>query len=106
MYNKMVIPKGMPIARHVPRPEIEVPPGELPLIPKDAPPEKSVQELWKAQVRTFDLSDEEQRLAYEAVWQRVTDGLAKVSPDHRIDFHNGKYIAYLRWADFSYKLPT
>jgi hypothetical protein len=106
MQNKMVIPKGMPIARHVPRPEVNVPQGELPLIPKDAGPDKAVQEVWTAHVKTFDLSNEEQCSQYEAIWQRVTDGQARVSPDAKVEFHDGKYIAYLRWADFSYKLPT
>jgi hypothetical protein len=100
------VPRGVPIARFQPPAEVPIAPGqEVPLIAKDAPAERKLQEIWTAKTRTFDLSNDEQREAYDAVWQRITDGHATMS-ESRVDFHEGKYVALLRWADFSYKLPT
>lgn len=99
------IPKGVPVARFRPPPTVAVPPsGELPMIAKDTPDSRKVQEVWVTQIRVFDLSDDTQRGAYETVWQKITDGLAIVA-EHRVDFHEGRYVALLRWADLTYKLP-
>lgn len=106
MAQMLRIPKGVPIARAQPRPLVQIPEGvqELPLIDKDMPPERHVQEVWRAHVRTFNLSEDAQREEYERVWQRITDGHA-VSCESRVEFHDGKFLALLRWADFEYKLP-
>lgn len=101
------VPRGVPVARFQPPAKVELPAGtsEIPLIPKDGPPERKLQEVWTAKARVFDLSDAAQLAEYEKVWQRITDGHATFS-ESRIDFHAGKYVALLRWADFSYKLPN
>jgi hypothetical protein len=100
------VPRGVPIARFQPPAQVPIGPGqEVPLIAKDAPADRKLQEVWTARTRVFDLADVEQVKEYEKVWQRITDGHATFS-ESRIDFHEGKYVALLRWADFSYKLPT
>lgn len=101
------VPKGVPIARFHPPAKVALPPGtqEIPLIPKDGPADRKLQEVWAAKARVFDLSDAAQLAEYEKVWQTITDGHATLS-ESRIDFHEGKYVALLRWADFSYKLPN
>lgn len=100
------VPRGVPVARFHPPAHVELPAGaEVPLIPADAPPEKKLQQVWVAKARVFNLSDDTQRREYEEVWQRVTDGHATIS-ESRVDFHNGSYVALLRWADFVYKLPS
>lgn len=99
------VPKGVPVARFTPSPLVAVPPsGELPLISKDAPDNKKLQEVWNSNVRIFDLSDDNARAAYEKIWQAITDGHAMIG-EHRVDFHEGKYTALLRWAALTYKLP-
>jgi hypothetical protein len=104
--SRMVhVPKGVPIARFVPPPQLEVPAGaELPILSNDSSPEKKLQELWGAKVGIFNLSDPEQLAAYERVWQLITDKQGAAC-EHRIDFYEGKYSALLRWIIFEYKLP-
>lgn len=100
------VPKGVPVSRFMPPPMVQVPVGsELPLISKDSSAEKKLQQMWISKIRIFDLGDPEQLAAYAAVWQKITDGHAGMS-EHRVDFHDGKYTALLRWADFEYKLPN
>lgn len=100
------VPKGVPIARFRPPAQVTVPKGqEVPLIAKDGPADRKLQEVWVAQARVFDLSNAEQLSQYRDVWQKITDGHATLS-EHRVDFYNGAYTALLRWADFTYKLPN
>lgn len=101
------VPRGVPVARFHPPAKVPLPAGvsEIPLIPKDGPADRKLQEVWTAKVKVFDLSDDTQREEYAAVWQKITDGHATMS-ESRVDFLNGKYVALLRWADFSYKLPN
>jgi hypothetical protein len=104
--QSLKVPPGLPISRFRERPTVAVPPGsELPLIDKATTPEKRIQEIWNAKVRVFDLSKEEQLKEYEAVWQDVCLGKCMVS-EHKTEFHNGTYIALLRWAALEYRLPT
>jgi hypothetical protein len=78
---------------------------EIPLIDPKGPKEAQVKEYWTAKVRTFRLSEDADRQAYEDIWQAVCDGLAVVS-EHRLDFDatNSCYLAFLRWASISYKV--
>ena len=95
------IPKGVPTVRTQPQPSVEVPSdGQLPLIDKDRP----LQQVWNAKVGMFDLGDDLQCEAYRLAWQKITDGQAVMS-ENKVEFHNGKYLAYLRWAEFTYTLP-
>lgn len=100
------IPEGMPIARHRPPPKVEIPEGvtELPLMDGKSPDKQKLQEIWTAQVEVFDLSDDEQLKAYKRVWQKVTDGHARVC-EHRTEFSGTGFLALLRWADLSYNIP-
>lgn len=100
------VPPGLPVSRYRETRVVQLPSTqtELPLIDKKTPPEKQVQEVWVAQVGVFNLADDAQRKKYEEVWQRVCNKIAIVS-ESRTEFHNGSYIALLRWADFEYKLP-
>jgi hypothetical protein len=100
------VPRGVPVARYKPPAKVEIGPGaEIPLIPKDGPDERKLQEVWVAHARVFRLNNAEDLRAYEEVWQKVTDGLAVMS-ESRVDFTDGQYVALLRWADFVYKLPN
>ena len=105
--STLKVPRGLPIARYKETPVVQLPEAqtELPLIDKKTPPEKRIQEVWVAQVGVFDLANDEQRKKYEEVWQRVCNSRAIVS-ETKTEFHNGSYIALLRWSDLEYKLPT
>jgi hypothetical protein len=101
------IPSGVPVARFRPPPSVTVPAGqEVPLISKDAPPEKRVQEVWVVHVKAFNLSDAADADAYEKVLQKIVDNQAIEMSNSRVDFHDGRYTALLRWAEFVYKLPS
>jgi len=107
MAKTLRIPHGVPIARHKPAPKINVPNGrETPLFHPDDPDEKKLQQIWIVKVRIFDLSKPEDARDYQEAWQKITDGHAVKSED-RIDFNSerGTYIAFLRWAEFDYRLP-
>lgn len=103
------LPPSMNPARFTPPKQVELPEGvsQIPLIAPTDPGYKQVQEIWTARVRVFDLSKEEDIKEYEQVWQNVCDGLAKIS-DNQVHFveKKGTYIALLRWAALSYKLPA
>jgi len=94
------MPKGVPTVRFQPTPSVDVPTGQLPLIDKDHP----IQQVLVARVGIFDLADQGQSDDYAHAWQKITDGQGAVS-ENKVEFHNGKYIAYLRWAEFTYTLP-
>jgi hypothetical protein len=94
------MPKGIPTVRYQPPPQVDVPGGQLPLIDQDHP----LQQVLNAKVGVFDLSDDNQAEAYRLAWQKITDGHGAVS-ENKVEFHAGKYIAYLRWAEFTYALP-
>ena len=82
--------------------------GEIPLIdPKKDDPSKQVQEIWLAHAEIFDLSNDDARKRYEAVWQGVCNGEAKIS-EHLVNFvaDKGTYVAFLRWSTFKYKVPS
>ncbi len=107
--SALKLPKGLPTARYKPPPVVEIPPGvdELPLIDKETPDKKKIQEIWNARVRVFKLSDPEDLIEYEKVWQAICDGLA-VMCEHRTEFSatTGEFVALLRWADLKYKVPA
>lgn len=109
MANVLRLPRGLPTVRHRPKPPVAVPAGleEIPLIDKNTPDEEKIQEVWVAKVGIFDLSDTTQRDDCQRIWQLVCDGQARMC-ENRTDFieSTGKYIAYLRWAEFEYKLPS
>ncbi len=106
MRRALDLPKGMPVTRHQPKPRVEIPEGvrELPLFDKDTPPDQQIQQVWHARVKVFDLTDDTQRDEYERVWQLVCDGQAQVS-ENNTQFHEGKFLAFLRWSEFEYKVP-
>jgi hypothetical protein len=103
---QMALPKGIPVARHTPPKHVVVPEGELPLIDPKDPPNKQIQEVWTARIKVFDLSNDVQREEYEKVWQAVCDGNARIS-ESQVNFvaSDAKYVALLRWADLTYKIP-
>lgn len=106
MARSIPVPPGVPVARFVPPPQVQVPDGApVPLISANAPDGEKVQQCWVARVRVFHLDRDDERQAYEAVWQKVTDGHALVS-ETRVDFYQGAYVAFLRWVEFEYKLPS
>ncbi len=106
MKRALSLPRGLPTVRHRPKPQVEIPAGvkEIPLIDKNTPEEEQIQEHWIAHAKVFDLTDDTQLAEYEGVWQLACDNLGRVV-DNQVEFHDGKYLAYLRWAEFSYKLP-
>lgn len=106
MRRVLDLPHGMPITRFRPKPRVELPEGtrELPLFDKDTPPDQQIQQVWVARARVFDLTDDTQRGDYEKVWQLVCDGQARVS-ENSTEFHDGRFLAFLRWAEFDYKVP-
>jgi hypothetical protein len=100
------LPPGVPTARVKPPPLVEIPNGtEIPLIDKNHPSDKKVQELFKARVRIFNLSKAKDLDDYEKVWQLITDQHA-LCCEHRVDITAGKYTALLRWIEKVYKVPT
>jgi hypothetical protein len=105
----MKLRPGIPVVRHVPHPEVHIPPEvkELPLIDKSSPDDMKIQQVWRARTKVFDLSDANQLGEYEKVWQLICDGHAQAMPDSKVDFvpSSGKYVAFLRWAEFDYKVP-
>jgi len=112
MAQSLKLPKGIPTSRYQPPPLVEVPAGvdELPLVDKQTPSEKQIQEHWVARVRVFDLSDSGEGgdlEKYERIWQQIADGHA-VLCEHRTEFQesSGKFVALLRWADRKYKVPS
>ena len=94
------IPTGVPTVRAKAQAQVEVPSGQLPLIDKDKP----LQQVWNARVGIYDLSDTNQAEEYRMAWQKITDGQGMMS-ENKVEFHDGKYLAYLRWAEFTYTLP-
>jgi hypothetical protein len=109
MAKALNLPKGLPTARYRPSPKVEIPDGvsELPLIDKDTPPDKQVQEHWVAHVRVFRLNDPEELAEYTKVWQMICDGHA-VQSERRTEFKpdTGEFVALLRWAELRYKVPS
>lgn len=106
MAKTLRIPHGVPIARHKPNPKITVPGGETPFFHPDDPDDKKLQQIWHVKVRVFDLSKPEDVEEYQQAWQKITDGQA-VCSEQKTDFDSerGTYIAFLRWAEFDYRLP-
>lgn len=99
------IPRGLPIARHIPAPTVEVPAdSEVPLFGKDDKAENKLQQIWTAKIKVFNLNDEKELIEYTKVWQLITDGKGTIS-ESTTNFHDGKYSALLRWSEFSYKIP-
>jgi hypothetical protein len=81
--------------------------GGIPLVggPRD-PEDKQVQHRYMARVSVFDLSKEDQRVAYEAVWQTAYDQAGGIV-ESRIDFDaaNARYMAVVRWYSNAYLPP-
>lgn len=85
---------------------VEVPGGEIPLIDGNDPESRQVQERMVAHVQVFDLSNDEQVLAVNRVWQKVCDGEAIVSTENiTFDEKMSRYLMLLRWSEYEYKLP-
>jgi len=104
--NKILnVPRGVPTARYYPPQTVEVPQNsEVPLFGKDDKPENQLQQVLNANVRVFNLSIEQDLKDYTAVWQLITFGKGAVS-ESVVNFHNGTYVALLRWSEFSLKIP-
>lgn len=104
-YRTLTLPVGMPTERYLPRPTVNVPVDrQVPLFDRNDPKEKKIQEQLIAKVRVFNLSDEDQRKACEAVWQSVCEGKAVMS-EAVTEFNDGAFICMLRWSEFVYRLP-
>ena len=110
--TKVKVRPEIPRVRHRPPAEIDLPEGvqDVPLVAKDGPDSKKLQELWKARIKVFTLPREAD--AYEAVWQKITDGHAFLSRDPTSQAHivswrpdTGEYVALLRYVEVEYKLP-
>lgn len=102
---RLRIPKGMPTTRYQAPKVLEVPRGtEVPLLDPELPEEKQVQEVWRANVRVFNLPGDTDAL--QEVWQMVTDGRAQVCENHtHFDSTTGKYSVFMRWALIEHALP-
>jgi len=104
--NKVLrVPRGVPTARYYPPQTVEVPDNtEVPLFGKDDKPENKLQQIFNAKIRVFNLSLEQDLKDYTDVWQKITFGEGAVS-ESIVNFHNGTYVAFLRWSEFSLKIP-
>lgn len=100
------VPDRMKSVRFRPPRQAEKPEGEIPLIDPKGPKEQQLKQVWTAKVRVFDMSDAEQLKAYTEIWQQITDGKATVSKEDgpHFDPQTGKFLTFLRWAEFSYKV--
>ena len=109
MAQALSLPRGLPTARFRPAPKVEIPQGtgELPLIDKETPVDKQIQEVWTAKIKVFNLCDPTQLAEYEKIWQRICDGSC-IQCEHKTEFKadSGEFVALLRWAEISYKVPT
>ncbi len=107
MARAINLPKGVPTARYIPPPQITVPVGqELPLIDSNHPDGRKVQEVWTARVQVFDMSKAADASEVEQIWQRVTDGRAKMAEfQTNFDPKRATYVSLLRWIDLTFKLP-
>jgi len=102
------VPHGIPKTQYKAVPQVELPDGmsELPLLSKDDPASKQLQERLIAKVRVFDLSNSVDIEDCRSVWQLVCDGQAQISSENtHFDEKNAKYLTLLRWSEFAYKLP-
>lgn len=108
MSQQLRVPAGMAPVRYKPPLPVHAPPGmvETPFIAPDDPAHKQVQQVWVAQTRMFDLSDEKQAKDYQDTWQLLSDGHGQVC-EQRLDFDpkRGTYMAFLRWARYDNHLP-
>lgn len=106
--RRVRVPEGVPKARYKATPEIDLPPGmtNVPLIGKDDPDSKKLQEQLIARIRVFDLANSDDLLECTQVWQKVADGLAMISTENVVfDEKNARYLMMLRWSEIAYKLP-
>jgi hypothetical protein len=100
------VPPGAPTVPYQGRREMELPNGELPLLDKNDPASKKLQERMIAKVKVFDLSVDAQVEECEKIWQKVCDSTAIVSSENIVfDDKNARYLMLLRWSEFEYKLP-
>lgn len=101
------VPEGVPIVPVRPRPEVVVPAGtSVPLIPKDALPQHSVQLKYKARVKSFRMNNENDVAEYEKLWQSVLDGKGEIADKKEEYLADEKtWLILVRWVDFEYELP-
>ncbi len=124
------IPSAMQTVRYQAPREVQVPAGMAPLVDPALGASGQVQERLVAQAKVFRFggpkpagiipvaagsqesgkpatelppTDEE---AYQAVWTRISDGLAKLSREEvNFDADRGEYVVLLRWAEVVYLPP-
>lgn len=103
------VPLGVPMTRYRPQAVVDVPgnTGVIPLIRPDDAPERKIQQVWKARIRIFDLSNPEDFAACEDVYQRVIDRFARICEAiTKFDEKTGHFYTYMRWIDISHCIPN
>ena len=87
--------------RFIPRKDVHLPDGYVPLVDADTAP---IQEVWTSRNKVFKLDDDVEAEATNQIWQRISDEKAKYCEHKFFQDTAGAPRLYLRWIDLSYKV--